>query len=452
MKKKKLFILSPFHYNFFINNINAVWLNTNLFKNGNLYFYFLTYNTFKITYDLNPFKEIDLSEKEIEYKIELIKGENSTIEFIKNNKFDFDFYFLYPINVFSYSIQFYSFLEYFHIKEYFQKINTDLNFLNEETFTLKTFIQKNINEEKEIIKNSLLKKVYLNILSDKIFAFFYSKTTVSENIDLLYLILDQIIKEKINKPSENLYIFLEENSTNIYNTLYKLIGDKLNFLYMYINFNDDNFNINNKNSYKKLDYEYYINNDIYLSDKFYDERDPIQNTKFHLEEIYLYLPDLFSIEEIYYKLLNVYEYININHKNEIVEYYSPINIKIDIFKYINIIIENLEKKNYYDIYYYLNEINSFLKNNFHENSKEIMECPYCINGKIYNGKNKFFCNNCNFFLLKDYIKDRYNFNLTKRYLKILLDNKYITINYKGENRILYLLETKKGFYLQLLRK
>jgi len=391
---KKLFVLSPFHYNYFIKNVNAVWLGKNLFKNGDLYFYFLSYNNFKIT-----FKQYHINEMKV--------------------------FFCFPSEVFSYKFQMYAFIRYFNINEYKLKENNDLNYLDKYSFIENSYI--NIKTDNNQLNKIFIKKMFLILLSNKIFSFFYSKTTIKENIDLLFLLLDQNIKLHINKESKNVLSVLKDNSVDEYNFLFKMVGKNLDFLYMYIDFEDDAFNINNKETYRKLPSEVFINDILYLSEVSY-KKQSLYKLKFTFNEALIGLNDFYSIEEIYYKMLQIYEFININKKNEIINYYSPINIKIDI---LNIIKEMLK----------LLEI-----------AKPLFDCPFCINGKIYNGKNKFFCNNCIFFLIKSSIKERYKFDLTKRYLKILLKNKYIIINQNGENRILYLKQTDKGFYLILLRK
>ena len=153
-------------------------------------------------------------------------------------------------------------------------------------------------------------------------------------------------------------------------------------------------------------------------------------------------------------MLHIYEYININNNKEVVDYFSPINIHINdnLNQIISELDNNLENEDYYTLHFLYNNFFNLLKSSYKENSRELIKCPFCIDGKIYNGKNKFFCNECDFFLIKSYIKDKYNFELTKRYMKILINNKYITINYNGENRILFLRETNKGIFLTLLRK
>jgi len=449
LKKKKLFILSPFNYNYFTNNVNAVWLNNNLFKNGDLYFYFLSYNTFKIEFERNMFHDT-VYEDNIKFTIDSVKT-NSSLDFIKNNINEFEFYFFYPLNVFSYKVQMTSFISYFDIGEYYFRNNTDLNFLDQESFNILHYLKK--TTDFNILKKTFQRKIYLSILSDKIFTYFYSKTTTSQNIDLLFLLIDQIIKKQMNKVSENILLFEKDNSVDTYSVLYKNTGNNLNFLYMYINFEDNDFNINNKDSYQKLENKFEIDGNIYLSDDDYNEKyHNLFHSNFQFKEVILYLKDWFSIEEIYYKMLHIYEYINVNSKNEIISYYSPINISIDIETICDDINNDLEKNDTYNLVYNLNNMKKVLEKSFIEEAIPIRDCPYCVDGKIYNGKNKFFCNHCNFFILKNYIKEKFNFDMTKRYLNILLNNKYITINYMGENRILYLRNSNGGFYLTLLKK
>jgi len=449
---KKLFILSPFHYNFFINNINAVWVSKNLFRNGDLFFYFLTYNNFKIKIEHNIFKELELTDKPISYKIEPQK-DNSTLDYLFYFKNNFDIYFIYPENVFSYSFQMYAFIKFFNIKKYYLKNNTDTNYLDEYIFNTNSFLEEDSINHKDKIDNIILKKVYITILSNIIFSFFYSKTTTQENIDLLFFLLDDIIKNNTNKKTNNIFSYEKDFGESKTNNLYKLIGNNLKYLYMYIDFESDTFNILNKDSYKELNYKYEFNDNIYYTNEEYNNN-LLTPLNFNLNEAFLYLNDWYSIEEIYYKLLHIYEYINVNDKQEVVNYFSPIsiNIKEDLKEIQNNLNEFLKDKDFYTLHFVLNNFYNLLKTNYKEKSLELIKCPFCIDGKIYNGKDKFFCNKCNFFLIKSYIKRKYNFDLTKRYLKILIHNKYITINLNGENRILYLRQTDKGVYLILLRK
>jgi len=452
--KKKLFIISPFHYNYFINNINAVWVSKNLFRNGNIYFYFLSYNNFKIEIKHNIFNALELNKKPMPYQIQP-NNTNPALDYIKYNKKNFDFYFIYPENVFAYSFQMYSFIEYFNLNDYYLKNNTDIDYLDKFTFLLDTFNKQNRFENIIKIKKTILKKVYITMLSNVIFSFFYSKTTTQENVDLLFLMIDNIIKNNINKESKNIISFLQDESIDNYINLYKSIGNNLKYLYMYIDFESDTFNILNKNSYLDLPYQYEINDNIYYSDTETNSNNlTLQKRFFNFNEIFYYLNEWFSIEEIYYKMLHIYEYININNNKEVVDYFSPINIHINdnLNQIISELDNNLENEDYYTLHFLYNNFFNLLKSSYKENSRELIKCPFCIDGKIYNGKNKFFCNECDFFLIKSYIKDKYNFELTKRYMKILINNKYITINYNGENRILFLRETNKGIFLTLLRK
>jgi len=445
---KKLFVLSPFHYNYFIKNVNAVWLGKNLFKNGDLYFYFLSYNNFKITFKQYVFEQFPLINTPLEYNIDK-NGNNNGLDFIKNHINEMKVFFCFPSEVFSYKFQMYAFIRYFNINEYKLKENNDLNYLDKYSFIENSYI--NIKTDNNQLNKIFIKKMFLILLSNKIFSFFYSKTTIKENIDLLFLLLDQNIKLHINKESKNVLSVLKDNSVDEYNFLFKMVGKNLDFLYMYIDFEDDAFNINNKETYRKLPSEVFINDILYLSEVSY-KKQSLYKLKFTFNEALIGLNDFYSIEEIYYKMLQIYEFININKKNEIINYYSPINIKIDILNIIKEMLKLLEIEDYYTIYNNFNKLEKKLKSCFIEEAKPLFDCPFCINGKIYNGKNKFFCNNCIFFLIKSSIKERYKFDLTKRYLKILLKNKYIIINQNGENRILYLKQTDKGFYLILLRK
>lgn len=448
---KKLFVLSPFHYNYFINNVNAVWVAKNLFKNGDIYFYFLTYNTFKIDFEHNIFKTLELNEEHISYKLSCI-NESHSLEYILKYKQDFEFYFYFPESVFSYAFQMYGFIKHFDIQKYYFRNNTDIDYLDEHVFSKETYIFiSSINEN--LVKKIFLKKLYITVLSNSIFSYFYGKTTVNTNIDLLFLMIDQLVKNNMKKDSSSIYHYLKENSVNSYNTMYKSIGESLKFLYMYIDFEDDTFNINNKETYKKLPYHYSIDDIPYFSNAIYNEKtDKLIPSKFTFSEVYLYLNSWFTVEEIYYKMIHIYEYLNINNKNEITEYYSPINISINLETIVDEIETLLEEEDYYSIHFTINMFYNNLQKYFIEEAIPLIECPYCIEGKIYNGKNKFFCCHCNFFLSKTNIKEKYGFDLTKRYLKILIKNKYITINVNGENRILFLRKSESGIFLTLLRK
>ena len=133
----------------------------------------------------------------------------------------------------------------------------------------------------------------------------------------------------------------------------------------------------------------------------------------------------FGSSDLMKALLYAYERSDVDENGEIVSYRK---IGIDPHRFLEIyeeILRNFPESTD------ASELRSFMEKEYKSPVGPIYKCSECIDGKVYPGYGSFYCDSCDFRIVKTLVKKRFGINMTKRDMRALL-KKGITVMGKGE--------------------